>query len=122
MFGKGDSTQYGFLSTLKKLRSSFAQEKSFGVLLTDLSKAFDCHSLKILLAKLHVYVFSLAALILLQSYLTSRNKGQKYSQSWLMEGNPFWRPTKILITKPLLFSSVTFYLFCKKQNLKLRRC
>ena len=122
MFGKGDSTQYGFLSTLEKLRSSFAQEKSFGVLLTDLSKAFDCHSLKILLAKLHVYVFSLAALRLLQSYLTSRNKGQKYSQSWLMEGNPFWRPKKILITKPLLFSSVTFYLFCKKQNLKLRRC
>ena len=44
-------------------------------LLTDLSKTFDCHYLKLLLAELHVYVFSIAALILLHSYCKIPNKG-----------------------------------------------
>lgn len=42
-------------------------------------KAFYCHSLKLLLAELHLYVFSLATLRSLHSYLTNRKKEQKYT-------------------------------------------
>ena len=38
---------------LEKWKSEADKGKSFGALLTDLSKAFDCFSHKVLFAKLH---------------------------------------------------------------------
>ena len=57
---------------LEKWKSAGDKGKSFGALLTDLSKAFDCLSHELLLAKLHAYGFSIAALRLIHSYLTNR--------------------------------------------------
>ena len=71
-FCKGYSTQYCFLSMLKKWKLAVDKGKYFGALLTDLSKAFDCISQEFVLAKLHVYGFSLRALRLIHSYLTNR--------------------------------------------------
>ena len=51
--------------------------KLFGALLTDLSKAFDCLSHKLLLAKLHAYGFCIAALRLIHSYLANRRQRTK---------------------------------------------
>ena len=45
--------------------------RAFGVLLTDLSKAFDCLSHDLLIAKLHAYGLDLASLKMLQDYLTN---------------------------------------------------
>ena len=59
---------------LEKWKSAVDKEKSFGALLTDLSKAFDCLSHDLLLAKLHAYGFSLSALKLIHSYLKSKAK------------------------------------------------
>ena len=50
------------------------KEKAFGALLTDLSKAFDCLSHELIIAKLNVYGFSLSALNLMQSYLSERKQ------------------------------------------------
>ena len=59
---------------LKKWKLAVEKGKYFGALLTDLSKAFDCISQEFVLAKLHVYGFSLRALRLIHSYLTNRKQ------------------------------------------------
>ena len=52
---------------LEKWKSSVDKRSSFGALLTDLSKAFDCLSHELLIAKLHAYGLSLNALRLVHS-------------------------------------------------------
>ena len=76
---KGYSTQYCLLAMLEKWKSAVDKGKSFGVLLADLSKAFDCLSQELRLAKLHElpYGFSIAALRLIHSYLTNRDREQR---------------------------------------------
>ena len=59
---------------IEKWKSAVDKGKSFGALLTDLSKAFDCLSHDLLLAKLHAYGFSLSALKLIHSYLKNKTK------------------------------------------------
>ena len=59
---------------LKKWKSSVDRGKAFGVLLTDLSKAFDCLSYELIIAKLNTYRFSLSALKLMQSYISERKQ------------------------------------------------
>ena len=67
-FRRGFSAQNCLLAMLEKWKSSVDKGKAFGVLLTDLSKAFDCLSHGLIIAKLSAYGFSLFALKLMQSY------------------------------------------------------
>ena len=53
---------------------SVDERKFFGVLLKNLSKAFDCLSHSLLLVKLHAYGFNFSALKLMHNYL--KNKEQ----------------------------------------------
>ena len=58
---------------LEKWKSAVDKGKYFGGLLTDLSRAFDCISHELMLAKLHAsYDFSLRVLKWIHSYLTNR--------------------------------------------------
>ena len=56
--------------------------KSFGALLTDLSKVFDCLPHELLIAKLHSYGFSLNALRLIHSYLSNRRQRTNINESY----------------------------------------
>ena len=49
---------------IEKRRQSLDKGKHYGTLLTDLSKAFDCSSHDLLIAKLHAYGFNIPALSL----------------------------------------------------------
>ena len=103
-FRKGYSTQQCLLSMLEKWKHSVDNGKAFRILLTDLPKAFDCLSHERLLAKLHAYGFSFAALRLIHSYLTNRKQRTKVNSSYssweeILSGAP-----QELILGPLLFN------------------
>ena len=70
---------------LEKFKESIDKNGSWGALLTDLSKAFDCISHELLIAKLEAYGFDYISLKLMYSYLNSRYQrvriNSKYS-SW----------------------------------------
>ena len=57
---------------VEKWRKSLDKAGKCGVLLTDLSKAFDCLIHDLLIAKLHAYGFDFLSLKLIHSYLTGR--------------------------------------------------
>ena len=54
----GFSTQHCLVTMLEKWKSATEKKKSFGALLTDLSKVFDCLSHDPLAAKLNAYWFN----------------------------------------------------------------
>ena len=67
---------------LEKWKRVVDNGKVFGILLTDLSKAFDCLSHELLVGKLHVYGFSISALRLIYSYLANRKQRTKINSSY----------------------------------------
>ena len=71
-FRKGYSVQHCLLMMLEIWREATDNNIAFGALPTDLSKAFDCLSHDLLIAKLHAYGLDLASLNILQDYLTNR--------------------------------------------------
>ena len=85
-FRKGFSTQKCLLALLEKRKRSLDRGKVFGVLLTDLSKAFDYLNHDLLIAKLNAYGFSLPAMRLIHDYLLNRKqrtgKNNSYS-TWI---------------------------------------
>ena len=58
----------------EKWKTCVGKRKVFGVLLTDLSKAFDCLKLELLTAKLNAYGFNLSALRLVHDFLSNRKR------------------------------------------------
>ena len=68
-FRKGYGAQLlMMLETWKEVRDN---KEAFGTLLTDISKAFDCLSNDLLIAKLRAYGLDLASLEILRDYLTN---------------------------------------------------
>ena len=103
-FRKGYNTQYCLLAMLEKWKSSVDKGSSFGALLTDLSKAFDCLSHKLLIAKLHAYGFSLNALRLVHSYLTNRKQSTKINTKYSSREEILFGVPQGSILGPLLFN------------------
>ena len=81
-FRKGMSTQNCLLFMIEKWRKSLDKGKKCGVLLTDLSKAFDCLVHDLFIAKLHAYGFDYISLKLIHSYLTGRMQRVRVNASF----------------------------------------
>ena len=71
-YRKGFSTQTTLTMLLEKWQTILDDNGYAGVVLMDLSKAFDTISHEVLIAKLHAYGFSKEALTLIASYLPDR--------------------------------------------------
>ena len=84
-FRKGFSAQHCLLLMIGKWKKAVDNNKVFGAILTDLSKAFDCICHDLLVAKLHAYGLSLPALKMTQDNLLNRKQRTKvgsFYSSW----------------------------------------
>ena len=68
-FRKGHSAQHCLLVLIEKWRKVLNKQGFAGLLLTDLSKAFDCIGHELVIAKLHAYSFNIKSLEFIHSYL-----------------------------------------------------
>ena len=110
-FRKSYSTQQCLLALIEKWKSAIDKGKSFGALLTDLSKAFDCLPHELLIIKLHSYGFSLNALRLIHSYLSNRKQRTKINESYSSWEEILFGVPQGSILGPLLFNIVMCDLF-----------
>ena len=86
------------------MKSATDKGKSLGALLTDLCKSFDCLPHELLIAKLHAYGFSLAALRLVRSYYSNRKQRTKINESYSSWEEILFGVPQGSILGPLLFS------------------
>ena len=103
-FKKSYNTQHCLIALIEKWKSATDKEKSFGALLTDLSKAFGCLPHELLIAKLHAYGFTLATLRLVHSYLFHRKQRTKINESYSSSEEILFGVPQGSILGPFLFN------------------
>ena len=92
------------LVLVQKCREVLDKRGYAGILLTDLSKPFDCINHELLIAKLHTHGFSLESLTFIQSYLTNRIQRVKINSSFSEYSNFESGVPQGSISGPLFFN------------------
>ena len=73
-FRKGFSSQHCLLVLIEKYKKIWDEGASFGALLPDLLKTFDCVLRDLLIAKLHAHGSDMPSLKLVSTYLSNRKQ------------------------------------------------
>ena len=92
------------LPMIERRRESLDQGEAYGALLTNLSKAFDCLSHDLLIAKLHAYGLDIKSLKLMFSYLTNRKQKVKINGTYSSWSQILFGVPQGPILGPLLFN------------------
>ena len=103
-FRKGMSAQNCLLFMIEKWRQCLDNKGKTGVLLTDLSKAFDCLNHELLIAKLSAYGFDYMSLKLISSYLSDRLQRVKINSTYSSWWQIIFGVPQGSILGPLLFN------------------
>ena len=104
---------------LEKWKSATDNKKSFGALLTDFSKAFDCLSHELLIAKLNAYGFNMSALRFVHSYLKNRMQRTKINSEYSSWEEILFGVPQGSIPGPLLFNIFLCDLFLIMENIDI---
>ena len=104
---------------IEKWKYATDKGKSFRALLTDLSKTFDCLPHELLIAKLHVYDFSLAALRLVHCYLCNRKQRTKINESYSSWQKILFGVLQGTILGPSLFNFFIYDLFIMMDDINI---
>ena len=81
-FRENHSSQHALLRLVKQCRKSLDKKGIVGMVLMDLSKAFDCLPHDLLIAKLEAYGFGIGSLRLIFDYLTSRKQRVRINSTY----------------------------------------
>ena len=104
-------TQQSLIALTKKWKSEVDSGKSFGALLTDLSKSFDCLHQELLLAKLKRLWLATICIKPYWHYPFNREQRTKINASYSSWEEILFGVTQGSILRPLLFNIFMFHLF-----------
>ena len=104
---------------LEKWKRSADNGKTFGALLTDLSKAFDCLDHELLIAELNAHGFSLTASKRIYDYLSNRKQRTKINSSYSTWHEIIFGVPESSIFGPLLFNILLIDLFFVVENIDI---
>ena len=118
-FRKKYSTHHALIAMIENTKNVIDKGGTFGALLTDLSKAFDCMTHDLLIAKVHALNFDMNALNLIFDYLKGRKQRVKINSSFSSYLDIFQGVPQGSILGPLLFNLFLcdLFLFVEEVNI-----